>query len=29
VTAFISDPQIRFEVSPIVTVKLTIEKNQQ
>jgi len=29
VTAFISDPQIRFEVSPVVTVKLTIEKNQQ
>jgi hypothetical protein len=29
VTAFISDPQIRFEVSPIVTVKLTIEKYQQ
>jgi YbbR domain-containing protein len=29
VNAFISDPQIRFEVSPVVTVKLTIEKNQQ
>ena len=28
VTAFIADPQIRFEVSPVVTVKLTIEKNQ-
>jgi hypothetical protein len=28
VNAFISDPQIRFEVSPVVTVKLTVEKNQ-
>jgi hypothetical protein len=28
VNAFISDPQVRFEVSPIVTVKLTVEKNQ-
>jgi hypothetical protein len=28
VNAFISDPQVRFEVSPLVTVKLTIEKNQ-
>jgi hypothetical protein len=28
VNAFLSDPQVRFEVSPIVTVKLTIEKNQ-
>jgi hypothetical protein len=28
VNAFISDPQVRFEVSPVVTVKLTIEKNQ-
>jgi hypothetical protein len=26
--AFIADPQIRFEVSPAVSVKLTIEKNQ-
>jgi hypothetical protein len=26
VNAFISDPQVRFEVSPAVTVKLTIEK---
>jgi YbbR domain-containing protein len=28
VNAFISDPQVRFEGSPLVTVKLTIEKNQ-
>ncbi len=28
VNAFVSDPQVRFEVSPVVTVKLTIEKNQ-
>jgi hypothetical protein len=28
VNAFISDPQVRFEVSPVVTVKLTIEKNK-
>jgi hypothetical protein len=28
VNAFISDPQIRFEVSPLVTVKLVIEKNE-
>jgi YbbR domain-containing protein len=28
VNAFIADPQIRFEVSPAVSVKLTIEKNQ-
>jgi hypothetical protein len=28
VNAFISDPQVRFETSPVVTVKLTIEKNQ-
>jgi hypothetical protein len=28
VNAFLSDPQVRFEVSPVVTVKLTIEKNQ-
>lgn len=28
VNAFVSDPQVRFEVSPAVTVKLTIEKNQ-
>lgn len=27
--AFISDPQIRFEVSPVVTVKLVIEKNKK
>jgi YbbR domain-containing protein len=27
-SAFISDPQVRFEVSPAVTVKFTIEKNQ-
>lgn len=26
--AFISDPQIRFEVSPVVTVKVIVEKNQ-
>jgi YbbR domain-containing protein len=26
--AFISDPQVRFEVSPVVTVKLVIEKNE-
>jgi hypothetical protein len=26
--AFISDPQVRFEVSPVVMVKLVIEKNQ-
>jgi len=28
VNAFISDPQVRFEVSPAVTVKLIVEKNQ-
>jgi hypothetical protein len=28
-TTFISDPQVRFEVSPMVTVKLTIEKTGQ
>lgn len=28
VNAFISDPQVRFEVSPAVTVKLIIEKNE-
>jgi YbbR-like protein len=28
VNAFISDPQVRFEMSPVVTVKLTVEKNQ-
>lgn len=28
VNAFVSDPQVRFVVSPVVTVKLTIEKNQ-
>jgi YbbR domain-containing protein len=28
VNAFISDPQVRFEVSPVVSVKLTIEKSQ-
>jgi hypothetical protein len=28
VNAFLSDPQVRFEVSPAVTVKLTIEKNE-
>jgi YbbR domain-containing protein len=28
VNAFLSDPQVRFEISPLVTVKLTIEKNQ-
>jgi len=28
VNAFLSDPQVRFEVSPVVTVKLTVEKNQ-
>jgi YbbR domain-containing protein len=28
VNAFVSDPQVRFEVSPVVTVKLTIEKIQ-
>jgi YbbR domain-containing protein len=27
-SAFISDPQVRFEVPPAVIVKLTIEKNQ-
>jgi hypothetical protein len=27
-TAFIADPQVRFEMSPVVTVKLTVEKNQ-
>ena len=27
-SAFISDPQVRFEVPPAVTVKFTIEKNQ-
>jgi hypothetical protein len=26
--AFISDPQIRFEVSPVVTVKVIVEKNE-
>jgi hypothetical protein len=29
VNAFISDPQVRFEGSPVVTVKLTIEKTGQ
>lgn len=29
VNAFVSDPQIRFEVSPVVTVKLTIEKTER
>lgn len=29
VNAFIADPQVRFEVSPVVTVKLAIEKNQE
>jgi hypothetical protein len=28
VNAFISDPQVRFEASPVVTIKLTVEKNQ-
>jgi len=28
VNAFISDPQVRFEVSPVVTVKLVIGKNE-
>jgi len=28
VNAFISDPQVRFETSPAVTVKFAIEKNQ-
>jgi hypothetical protein len=28
VNAFIADPQVRFEVSPVVTVKVVIEKNQ-
>jgi hypothetical protein len=28
VNAYVSDPQVRLEVSPVVTVKLTIEKNQ-
>jgi len=28
-TTFISDPQVRFEVSPVVTVKFTIEKTGQ
>jgi hypothetical protein len=27
--AFISDPQVRFEASPAVTVKLIVEKNQE
>jgi hypothetical protein len=27
-SAFISDPQVRFEVSPVVIVKLIIEKNE-
>jgi len=27
VNAFIADPQVRFEVSPVVTVKVIIEKN--
>jgi YbbR domain-containing protein len=26
--AFISDPQVRFEVSPVVTVKVIVEKNE-
>jgi hypothetical protein len=26
--AFISDPQVRFEVSPVVTVKVVVEKNE-
>jgi YbbR-like protein len=29
VSAFISDPQVRFEVSPVVTVKLVVEKNEK
>ncbi len=29
VNAFISDPQVRFEVSPVVTVKVMIGKNEQ
>jgi hypothetical protein len=29
VNAFITDPQVRFEVSPAVTVKLTVEKIQE
>ena len=28
VNAFISDPQVRFEISPVVTVKFAVEKNQ-
>jgi YbbR domain-containing protein len=28
-SAFIADPQVRFEVSPLVTVKLIVEKNQE
>ncbi|HTB10479.1 MAG TPA: CdaR family protein [Bryobacteraceae bacterium] len=28
VNAFVSDPQVRFEISPVVTVRLTVEKNQ-
>ena len=27
-SAFISDPQVRFEVSPVVTVKVIVEKNE-
>jgi hypothetical protein len=27
--AFISDPQVRFEVSPVVTVKVIVEKNEK
>ncbi len=28
-SAFISDPQVRFEVSPVVTVKVIVEKNEK
>ena len=28
VNAFVADPQVHFETSPVVTVRLTIEKNQ-
>ena len=29
ITTFISDPQVRFETSPVVTVTVTIEKNPE
>ncbi len=29
VNAFVADPQVRFETSPVVTVKFTVEKNQE